>query len=88
MAFNVKVPFKKVYKEGIGKICTKDIIYGKELGYTLKFLAIGKNLDNKIEVHVQPTFIKKNHLLANVSGAFNGVLLKGNYVGDIMQNII
>ena len=43
IAFHTKVPHNKVFREGISSIQKEDIAYGKDLGYTLKLLAIGKN---------------------------------------------
>lgn len=84
MAFHTKVPYTKIFREGISNISTKDIAYGKELGYTLKLLAIGKNGDAGVEVRVHPTFIPKAHPLASVNDSFNAVYLTGDAVDDIM----
>lgn len=61
-----------------------DIAFGKQLGYTLKLLAIGKNTSKGIEVRVHPTFIKNSHPLASVHDSFNAVFLKGDAMDDIM----
>lgn len=84
LAFNVKVPLNNVYREGISNISKIDIGYGKELGYTLKLLGIGKRTEKGIEVRVHPTFIRNTHPLATVNGSFNAVHLVGDNVGDIM----
>ena len=84
LAFNVKVPLEKVYREGISKVTKEDISLGKELGYTLKLLAIGKRTSAGIEVRVHPAFIKNDHPLASVKGSFNAVFLMGDNVGEIM----
>ncbi len=84
MAFHTKVPYTKVYREGISNISVQDMAIGKEFGYTLKLLAIGKNTDKGIEVRVHPTFIPSEHPLASVNDAFNAVYLHGDAVDDIM----
>ena len=84
MAFHTKVPYTNIFREGISKLNGKDIAYGKELGYTLKLLAIGKNRDKGIEVRVHPTFIPTSHPLASVNDSFNAVYLTGDTVDDIM----
>ena len=84
MAFHTKVPYTKIFREGISGIATEDIAYGKELGYTLKLLAIGKNTEKGIEVRVHPTFIPNAHPLASVNDAYNAVYLCGDAVDDIM----
>ena len=84
MAFHTKIPYTKIFREGISKVDTKDIAYGKDLGYTLKLLAIGKNTDKGVEVRVHPTFIPNSHPLASVNDSFNAVYLRGDAVGDVM----
>lgn len=84
MAFHTKVPYTNIFREGISKISTKDIACGKELGYTLKLLAIGKNTDKGIEARVHPTFIPSTHPLASVNDSFNAVYLTGDAVDDVM----
>ena len=84
LAFHTKVPFIKVFREGITGIATEDIAHGKELGYALKLLAIGKQSEQGIEVRVHPTFIRKEHPLAAVNDSFNAVYLTGDAVDDVM----
>ncbi|MBQ8291763.1 MAG: homoserine dehydrogenase [Clostridia bacterium] len=84
LAFHTKVPYTKIFREGITKVTGIDIAYGKDLGYTLKLLAIGKNGEDGVEVRVHPTFIPETHPLASVSDSFNAVYLKGDAVGDVM----
>ncbi len=84
MAFHTKVPYTKIMREGISSIDSLDIAFGKQLGYTLKLLAIGKNGPNGIEARVHPTFIPNAHPLASVSDSYNAVFLRGDAVEDIM----
>ena len=84
MAFHTKIPYTKISREGITGIGAKDIAYGKELGYTLKLLAIGKNTEKGVEVRVHPTFISNEHPLASVNDSFNAVYMQGDAVGDVM----
>ncbi|MBE5744659.1 MAG: homoserine dehydrogenase [Clostridiales bacterium] len=84
MAFHTKIPYTKIFREGISAVNVKDIAYGREFGYTLKLLAIGKNTDKGIEVRVHPTFIPSTHPLASVNDSFNAVYLTGDAVDDVM----
>ncbi len=84
MAFHTKIPYVQIFREGITQIQGRDITFGKEMGYVLKLLAIGKNTDKGVEVRVHPTFLPKEHPLASVNDSFNAVYLKGDAVGDIM----
>ena len=84
LAFHTKVPFSKIYREGITGISKDDILDGKALGYVLKLLAIGKQSDAGIEARVHPTFVRQGHPLAAVNDSFNAVYLTGDSVGDVM----
>ncbi len=84
LAFHAKIPYTKIYREGITGISVKDINYGKKLGYAIKLLAIGKNGENGIEVRVHPSFISVNHPLASVNNSYNAVYLTGDAVEDVM----
>ena len=84
LAFHTKVPFSKIYREGITNISRDYIADGKALGYVLKLLAIGKQSDAGIEVRVHPTFVRQGHPLAAVNDSFNAVYLTGDAVGDVM----
>jgi homoserine dehydrogenase len=78
------IPFKAVYAEGINRITARDIQYAKRFNYAVKLLAIFKQNDGRVEVRVHPTLIPKQHLLASVGGAYNGVCVKGEPVGEIV----
>ncbi len=84
LAFHTKIPYTKIYREGITGITVEDIEYGKQMGYVIKLLAIGKNGDNGIEVRVHPAFIPAEHPLASVNDSFNAVYITGDSVEDVM----
>lgn len=84
LAYHKRIPVDKIYREGISKIQIEDLITAKDLGYTLKLLAISKNKGDSLEARVSPVFVPSSHPLAAVKGSFNAVYLKGDSVGDIM----
>lgn len=84
IAFNSRVTLEDVYVEGITNISSEDIEAARELGYTVKLLAIAKEDERGIDVRVHPAFIPDNHPLAAVSDVFNAIYVKGNAVGETM----
>ena len=84
LAFNKKICIENVYREGITGVDKEDIAYGKEMGYTLKLLGIGKDTEKGVEVRVHPTFVRNDNPLASVNDSFNAVHLVGDAVGEIM----
>ena len=81
IAFGIPVNFNAAYIEGISNLAQKDIIYAEELGYRIKLLGITKCNNDLVELRVHPTLIPEKRLVANVDGAMNAVLVKGNMVG-------
>lgn len=84
IAFGIPLQFDKVYCEGITKISLHDIIYAKELGYTIKHLGFAKRRDNGIELRVHPTLIPSDALLANVNGVKNAVMVSAHPLGQTL----
>jgi len=89
IAFGVPVAFDKAYVEGITKLQSADIRYAEQLGYRIKLLGLTRRrmLDGKvqgIELRVHPTLIPAKRLIANVEGAMNAVMVKGDAVGHTM----
>src|SRR5438094_2644664 len=81
IAFGVPMQFDKAYAEGISKLTREDIRYADELGYRTKLLGITGRAKTGIELRVHPTLIPTKRLIANVEGALNAVLVKGDAVG-------
>ncbi|NWG39876.1 MAG: homoserine dehydrogenase [Hydrogenophilaceae bacterium] len=84
IAFGIPMQFDKAYTEGITKLTGEDVKYAEQLGYRIKLLGITKRRENGIELRVHPTLIPEKRLIANVNGAMNAVLVKGDAVGPTL----
>ena len=84
IAFGIPMRFESVYTEGITKLTIKDIKYAEELGYRVKLLGISKRNASGVELRVHPTLIPEKRLIANVNGAMNAVVVKGDAVGPTL----
>ena len=84
IGFGIPMQFDKAYTEGITKLTGDDIRYAEQLGYRVKLLGITKRTDAGIELRVHPTLIPEKRLIANVNGAMNAVLVKGDAVGPTL----
>lgn len=84
IAFGIPVQFNKAHVEGITKLQATDIRYAEQLGYRIKLLGITKRTAGGIELRVHPTLIPSKRLIANVEGAMNAVLVRGDAVGDTL----
>ena len=84
IAFHSRIYMQDIYREGITKVTPEDIAFGREMGYVLKLLAIGKDNGDSIEARVHPAFLPENHPLARVDGSLNAIYLYGHSFKDMM----
>lgn len=84
IAFGMPMKFDQAYTEGITKLEQVDIKYAEELGYRVKLLGITKRTEKGVELRVHPTLIPEKRLVANVNGAMNAVVVKGDAVGPTL----
>lgn len=71
--------------EGIEAVTLDDIAYAGTIGYKIKLLgrAIHKEVD-KVAVYVAPHLVKEDNLVSGVEGVMNGIVVRGNAIGDVM----
>ncbi len=84
IAFGKPLQFDKVYTEGIAHVTPEDVAYAEQLGYRIKHIGIARRVAGGVELRVHPTLIPERHLLANVDGVKNAVLVKGDAVGQTL----
>ncbi|MCH5340614.1 MAG: homoserine dehydrogenase [Acetatifactor sp.] len=78
------VDCRKIYTEGITKVEPRDFEYAKQMGMSIKLLAISKDAEGKTLAMVSPFLIDGDHPLHMVNGVFNAVFVRGNMLGDSM----
>ena len=81
IALGYPVSFKDIYKEGIVDLTQDDIRFADEFGYSVKLLAIARNMGDRLEARVHPAMIPKDHILANVNEAYNAIYVDGDFAG-------
>ena len=84
LIYGKNVNFEHIYTEGITKITTNDFAYAKKAGYTIKLLAMSKEVDGKYFAMVTPCMINDQNPLYFVNDVFNGILVHGNTLGNTM----
>ncbi|MQM35605.1 homoserine dehydrogenase [Accumulibacter sp.] len=84
IAFGNSMSFDQAHIEGISQLDAADIRYAEQLGYRIKLLGITKRTSEGVELRVHPTLIPTRRLIANVEGAMNAVLVKGDAVGPTL----
>jgi homoserine dehydrogenase len=84
LAFGAEIDFSKIHIEGIEHLETEDFILARKLGYCLKLLAVAKKIDDRLDLRVHPALLPKDKMLAKVDGVFNGIVVVGDRVGEMI----
>jgi homoserine dehydrogenase len=84
LAFGTAARFANIPVEGIRHVSQLDISFAREFGYVIKLLAIAKHHGAHIEARVHPTMVPRQHLLADVNGAYNAIAVRGDALGASM----
>ena len=85
LAFGDKINPDEVSCQGISGITLGDVAAASELGYVIKLIGRAKRTESgKIFAFVAPHLVPKTSPLACVEDVFNGILVTGNMVGEVM----
>lgn len=83
LAFRRDIKIKDIHVEGMSDISLGDIAFAKEMGYSIKLLAIAKKKGNQVDVRVHPALLPAEHLLSDVNDAYNGLYMQS----DLARNV-
>lgn len=70
--------------EGITDIDARDFSAADRFGYTIKHLAVAKDLGEELSLHTHPVLISKKSVLANIDDVLNCVYIQGRGLGPCM----
>ncbi|MBO5364216.1 MAG: homoserine dehydrogenase [Clostridia bacterium] len=84
LAFGTYVNSEEIQTEGITKITLEDVAYAEEIGGVIKLLGMASKEDDGVYARVCPAILKKENPLAGIDGVFNGIMVKGEGIGDVM----
>ena len=84
LAFGKFVNSEDIQTEGITNITLEDVEYASEFGGVIKLVGMSERAENGAYARVCPVILKKDHPLAGIDDVFNGILVKGDALGDVM----
>ncbi len=84
LIFGKNVDYEKISTEGISSIEPEDVEYAEALGSAIKLIGLARIGEDKVFARVAPMLIPKDSPLGGVKDVYNGVLLTGDNVGDVM----
>lgn len=86
ISFHTRVRLDDVYREGMTEVTAADFASAKEMGCTIKLLAICERAADRgsVTARVHPAMIPLSHPLASVRGAYNAVFVESDAAGQLM----
>ncbi|MFF8396918.1 homoserine dehydrogenase [Streptomyces sp. NPDC016172] len=86
IAFHTRVRLDDVYREGMTEVTAADFASAREMGCTIKLLAICERAADgaSVTARVHPAMIPLSHPLASVRGAYNAVFVESDAAGQLM----
>jgi homoserine dehydrogenase len=86
IAFHTRVTIDDVHREGITEVTAADIASARQMGCTVKLLAIcERTADGRsVTARVHPAMIPLSHPLASVREAYNAVFVEAAAAGQLM----
>ncbi len=84
LAFGKYINSDDISCEGITKITSEDVEYAEKLGGVIKLLGMADKSENGVYARVCPAILPKEHPLAGIDDVFNGILVRGDALGDVM----
>ncbi len=85
LAFGKHVYPEQVKTQGITDISLTDVEYADNFDCAIKLIGSAKKLENgKITASVKPMLVSRSHILSDVDGVFNAIMVSGDAVGDVM----
>ncbi len=84
IAFGKLIPPEKVQTEGIRNVTLRDVANAAKFGASIKLIGKAIRVGDQICACVSPTLVRYTNPLSNISDVYNGVLVNGNAIGDVM----
>lgn len=85
LAFGKLAPADRIHTEGITGIRREDVAAAEKIGCAIKLLGRAiKGEKGDLYLLVAPFLLPLSSPLSGISDVYNGVLVRGNFVGDVM----
>lgn len=84
LACRKNVNYERIHTEGITKLTTIDLGYARKLGRAIKLIAKVRREGELLYASVTPMLVGNESPLFAVNGVYNGILVRGQYAGQIM----
>ncbi len=88
LAYKKHIYPENVFTKGISDITLDDVAYAQDADSVIKLIGYAQKInsddDKNIECWVSPAFVDKSSQLAGIDDVYNGILVAGNALGDVV----
>ncbi len=85
LCFGRHVYPEQVPTEGVESVTLEDVDCAAQIGYKIKLLGRAIQMpEGKISAYVAPHLVGGDNLISGVEGVMNGIIVRGNAIGDVM----
>lgn len=84
LAFGRHVYPDQVHTEGITALTLSDVQYAAAMHRVIKLIGSAVRRGDKIECLVAPMLVSESSLMADVNDVFNGIMVRGDAIGDVV----
>ena len=84
LAFHATVGPDDIYRDGIRALSARDFVHARNLGYTIRMLAIARQTALGLDLRVHPTLVPTEDPMAGVEGVLNAVAVSGDPIGAVV----
>ncbi len=84
LVFGKEVECNKVKTVGITGITATDVAYAEKMNAVIKLIGQAELKDGSVYVSVEPRIIPKGTPLSAIDDVFNGIMVNGNAIGEVV----
>ncbi|MER5492539.1 homoserine dehydrogenase [Streptomyces sp. NPDC002490] len=84
LAFGTRLALDDVHREGISAVTPADVAHAAEENAVIKLLGVCERTEAGVSARVRPVLVPREHPLAGVRGAYNGILVEAEAAGELM----
>lgn len=84
LVFGKEVECDKIKTVGITGITASDVAYAEKMNAVIKLIGQAQMKDGKVYVSVEPRIIAKGTPLSAIDDVFNGIMVNGNAIGEVV----
>ena len=84
LVFGKHVNSEKIKTVGISNITDDDVAYAEKANSVIKLIGQAEKVDDKVYVSVEPRLVKKGTPLSGIDDVFNGIMVNGNAIGEVV----